>query len=318
MAVNGKPLFLKGAKGTASGLIASFPDGDSGALRKLTVDIQPIQSGSGDPSPDNVRPISGWTGANVYALGKNIADYTQAKPWKNNTNTLVEILDKGVHVASKTNGTYRAAVIEIPPLPAGTSWVLSADVVVRDGRGMLTLRKTENSIVVKAANTFVSGHLCTDPWLSTGDRVAVSLFCTYSTSEAGDADFTNIQLECADAESDYASFSGNTYPVSLQSEVGTVYGGTLDAAAGVLTVTHGNISSYNGETLPGAWISSMDVYTPGGTPTAGAQVVYELDTPITYQLTPIQISTLLGRNNIWADCGDVGVEYSKNSLLYLS
>lgn len=32
----------------------------------VTVGIEPVQAGSGDPSPDNVRPISGWTGANIH------------------------------------------------------------------------------------------------------------------------------------------------------------------------------------------------------------------------------------------------------------
>lgn len=41
------------------------------------------------------------------------------------------------------------------------------------------------------------------------------------------------------------------------------------------------------------------------------QVTRPLAEPITYDLTPTEISTLLGQNNIWADTGDVSVEYSK-------
>lgn len=51
----------------ASGAVASFPDGADGVpVVDLTVDITPVQSGSGDPSPSNVRPISGWSVANVH------------------------------------------------------------------------------------------------------------------------------------------------------------------------------------------------------------------------------------------------------------
>jgi hypothetical protein len=35
------------------------------------------------------------------------------------------------------------------------------------------------------------------------------------------------------------------------------------------------------------------------------QLVYELATPQTYHLTPTQIRTLVGNNNIWADTGDI-------------
>ena len=51
---------------TASGAVASFPDGaDDAPVESLTVSIELEQEGSGDPSPDNVRPISGWTAAEV-------------------------------------------------------------------------------------------------------------------------------------------------------------------------------------------------------------------------------------------------------------
>ena len=41
------------------------------------------------------------------------------------------------------------------------------------------------------------------------------------------------------------------------------------------------------------------------------QVCYELATPTEIQLTPQQIKTLLGMNNIWCDSGDVTVDYWK-------
>ena len=34
-------------------------------------------------------------------------------------------------------------------------------------------------------------------------------------------------------------------------------------------------------------------------------IVYELAEPITYHLTPTQIRTLVGTNNIWADTGNI-------------
>ena len=42
---------------------------------------------------------------------------------------------------------------------------------------------------------------------------------------------------------------------------------------------------------------------------SGVQLCYELATPITTQLTPTEIRSLLGRNNIWSDAGDVTVCY---------
>lgn len=98
---------------------------------------------------------------------------------------------------------------------------------------------------------------------------------------------------------------GTTYTTALGR---TVYGGTLDVVSGVLTVDRGYIASYNGETLPSTWISDRDEYASGTTPTIGAEVVYELATPQTYQLTPQQIDLLLGTNHLWSE-GEITVTY---------
>ena len=49
----------------------------------------------------------------------------------------------------------------------------------------------------------------------------------------------------------------------------------------------------------------------------GVYFVYPLATPLTYQLTPVQIRTLLGANNFWTDTGDSEVEYYANGDLYV-
>ena len=39
---------------------------------------------------------------------------------------------------------------------------------------------------------------------------------------------------------------------------------------------------------------------------------YPLATPITYQLTPTEVSQIVGVNNVWADTGDTHLKYIKN------
>ena len=50
---------------------------------------------------------------------------------------------------------------------------------------------------------------------------------------------------------------------------------------------------------------------------SGVQLVYKLATPIEYTLTPQEVTTLLGTNNIWADTGDVDVDYCADTKLYI-
>ena len=57
----------------ANGDLVTISDGaDNIPVRDLVVNIEPLQAGSGDPSPDNVRSISGWTGSVVYRSNKNL------------------------------------------------------------------------------------------------------------------------------------------------------------------------------------------------------------------------------------------------------
>jgi hypothetical protein len=51
----------------------------------------------------------------------------------------------------------------------------------------------------------------------------------------------------------------------------------------------------------------------------GVQLVYKLATPITYQLTPTQVKSLLGTNNVWADTGDVlDAEYIRDATTIIN
>lgn len=46
-------------------------------------------------------------------------------------------------------------------------------------------------------------------------------------------------------------------------------------------------------------------------------IVYELATPITYHLSPQEVRTLLGTNNVWSDAGETAVTYKADVQLYI-
>lgn len=58
----------------AEGSVATFSDGTDSPLNSMVVSIEPSQSGTGDPSPTNYRPISGWNAIGVTRTGKNLLD----------------------------------------------------------------------------------------------------------------------------------------------------------------------------------------------------------------------------------------------------
>lgn len=51
---------------SASGSIAHFEDGAEYDAVDVIAHLEPVQAGTGDPSPTNVRPITGHTGVDVY------------------------------------------------------------------------------------------------------------------------------------------------------------------------------------------------------------------------------------------------------------
>ena len=50
----------------------------------------------------------------------------------------------------------------------------------------------------------------------------------------------------------------------------------------------------------------------------GTQLVFELATPLTIQLTPAQLTTLHGQNNVWSDADSVDVTYIADPKLYIA
>ena len=75
-----KLMFLKAASGgsvvedTATGNPVTFLTDIARPLKSLIANFLPVQAGSGDPAPDNVRPITGWTGVTVNH-GADQTDY---------------------------------------------------------------------------------------------------------------------------------------------------------------------------------------------------------------------------------------------------
>lgn len=285
--------------------VVSFSSETEGLpLKKCQVDIAPVQAGSGDPSPSNVRAISGWTGAKVHVTGKNLFDsdvLLQASGWaKSNGEYYGD--NQQFYLAFRTSSNPQGIFgknmglgqVSISFWAKGTASGNNLYVMVYYTDGSYD-RITINSTAYKKY-TFTS-----DPAKTIG-------VIGGSYSQHGTSYFKDFQIELGGTVTEYEAF-GKRAAVSFPAEAGTVYGGVLDVLAGILTVTYGYIASYAGESLPGAWISDRDVYAAGKTPTTGAQVVYALASPVTYQLTPQTVTTLAGQNNVWADCGNVTVEY---------
>ena len=285
-------------KQTLSGLpspIATFTGADA-PIDSLKASIVGIQSGSGDPSPTNIRPISGWTGCVVNKTGKNLFSI---KDFASNY-----MLVSGSKVGRLTlkllpNTTYTIST----SLPLYTA--TSTSCFTWSGGGTDESPSSSNNGVYlnnpRSVTTDNNGQLTVGIFVEKPS--ASSSANTYEDVLSGDY---YIQCEVGETATAYEPF-GNTYTIPFKDSSDnpiTVYDGGIDISGGKLTVTHANIVSYNGETINEPWISSEDVYTQGATPTTGAQVVYPLTTPLVYEFKPLALRSN-GVTNISVDCGEV-------------
>ena len=272
--------------------------------------IVPVQEGTGDPSPENVRPITGWTEANLCVTGRNLFDGSIYGS-KNIAGVTIEY-DPETQVFTLNGTTDRTLAeksfeLNIPGYDK--AFTLSTDVLsgdlIGDGFAVAFFGAADS---LDASNNFFNSTLASS---NSTTRVCKYKYVTsfWLYVDAG-ITFDNlkvkIQLEVGNQASPYTPYNPASKTITLPFGK-TVYGGTVDWTTGVLTVTQAEIASYNGEVLPGAWISDRDVYNPGTTPTVGAQVVYELPEPQSIQLTPQEILALSGVNTLYTDTGDTTV-----------
>ena len=288
-------------KQTLSGLpspIATFTGADA-PIDELIVSIDAVQEGSGDPSPSNIRPISGWTECVVNRTGKNILS-----PYDTGYENATVKSDGGYTTGNnrivtgyiRCGGGVDARAIGEVKLGTNDASFSFAGIASYDSNMNFIERYAGNNLdVVRYTTPSNTAFIRFFEQIPNETLVTPSMFATYKQ-----------QLELGSEATAYQAF-GNTYTIAFKDSSDnpiTVYGGVIDVSGGKLTVTHANIASYNGETINEPWISSEDIYTQGATPTTGAQVVYPLTTPLIYDFDPIALRTN-GVTNISVNCGEV-------------
>ena len=284
-------------------------DNAQGQLRSVALEMGCVakQAGSGDPSPENIRAISGRESVDVRACGKNLLP--RQTPQTKSGVTLTVQADGGVHLT----GTCTAAegdpitfsVLMGVTLSGQHTFSMGNAQAIGDHLQMRLLESNNAQVstvptnfgasTANATNTFTLDNQYVYGWairIGGGETYDVTL---YPQLEAGDT---------ATAFEPYRSMGGTVTPTE------PIYGlpdakDTVEVSTdGDVTVTRrtGYIASYSDESLPGGWISSHDVYAAGTTPTTGAQVVYELAEPTTETLSPVApIAPQPGVVNIFTD-----------------
>ena len=286
----------------------------------------------------NICPISGWDGLTAQRTGKNLLpnkkyqySATQVRLGGENSTEVYKKLKAGTYTLSVTGNVN----VQCYYTHDGANRLLGSN------GGTLTVTEAD-------------------------EDKSYCFYCYKSGSLSAD-DVLTWQLELGETASPYTEYTGQSYPVTFP-DGQTIYGGTLDAVTGVLTVTHAmkdlgslnytkqsgsdNVSVFTtagfgdkkhgvtniisdlfvttsvtswGSTKPDnrlcgsasgtTVVIRADAYTDATSlkpALDGHTAVYELATPITYQLDPITVQTLIGDNVIWTDTnGQNTVTYKK-------
>ena len=280
-----------------------FTDGAGDTTLNLVMDIPTRQTGTGTPSSENVRNISPITDSifTVGVRGKNLIGY-QPKLYSENSRYFV--LRSGITASSVTScltipANCKVYVKVVAPSSPGAKWSIHGSWI--DSR---------SQIDYSALGTGLTRTFTITNSRNYSRGIGLWGFCQSGGTFSGHLPTMMITyIDYADYE-EYKTINYNyTLPEALQN---IVCGGSLNANTGELIVTRKYIASYNNEELPGFWVSSMDVYAEGTTPTVGAQVAYELETPETYQLESYTIYSYEGENSIYGYwCKVETLEYYK-------
>ena len=260
-------------------------------LEKLNIEFSPKQAGAGDPSPDNVRPISGWDSVQVTRCGKNLLNPENVEPLNYAYGMTVTYEGENIfRIVGKPNNPDNgdlsfnvAQTLDYSLSGKGlviTAFSISGNLTVVNAYGLRT--PTENAVAITA---YLDNTVTYDARI----QLAISV--------------ENLTT--------YEPYKGDTYGISLPE---TVYGGTVDAVTGVGSKEWGYIATYNGESLPGEWISDRDVYAPGTTPTTGAQVAYKLATPEPFKVSQISVPSLGSENTFFTNGENMDIIYTGSSF----
>lgn len=392
-----------------SGDIATFSDGsDSIPVSDCLVQINPVQSGTGDPSPTNVRTITGWTGANVYRTGANILDPADigigTKSLYNlsvgeqitTTGTGATVTGTNPFVITNTTG-WRGAVFITKPLKANNKYMLNYRI---EGSSNANIKRSlywidENDYIIRVVSNDASIAQNVDyvytSYVGSNEnpipRDGIRAAWVFESKTTQTFNIYDLRLVVGNNRLDYAPYTAQTYPISWQTEAGTVYRGTLDVTTGELTVTAicedmgdfdwtyndtGTYPYFQSDSLPSpariraAGVKSVvacerykainnmtatnfkatdynnqicfnsgistgyklivqdSAYSDADlfkTAVTGTKIVTSINPSpgsyLVYQLTPVEILTLLGVNNVWSDTGATSVSYTADTKLYI-
>lgn len=222
---------------------------------------EPAQEGSGDPSPENIRPIKGRDGVMVERCGENILNPKAYTVAAKNGITFTINDDKSVHIIGTATGRSVFKLFSMKykmSLPDG-NYALSTITNIPSGVRVLighydknSLAYKNNLVEIRSGDSFATAFFQKVGWLDG--------FIEVLSGSTIDTTLYPMLVLGKTAPTTYTPYIGQTNTLTLPE---TVYGGEVDAVTGKGQETWqllNNPSSYNyyEGMAEGGWVQSED------------------------------------------------------------
>ena len=328
---------------TASGAIANFDTDLSLPLVDCKASIVAYQP-SGTPTPSSPLAISGYTGVNLNVRGVNLWDEqwelgTISTSTGENAPSTTQIRSVN-YIAVKAGATYynkgyaitiyqydaNKNFLSYSTVQVGTFTVGATTAYIRFWRTATTYN---NDISINYPSTDTSYHA----YDTNSTTYAVSWQTEAGTVYGGNLDLTSGVLTVthkADNLSDktFSTRYTGTTNKTLSATVSSLY---VRANPEMKAEQYSYIEQSSASNLSNPDAKTVGIYSYNGgvsddtiyivcpiAETPQGKLMYKLATPVTYQLTPVQVQALLGVNNIFNDTnGDTEVKYKEGIQHYI-
>lgn len=214
---------------------------------------EPVQEGSGTPSPENIRPIKGRDSVTVERCGKNLFDIAKVRETHTLTKTDRQITLKtgrgrNYDLFTGTVGLSTNVPIKfldtLPFLPSGT-YKISYDTTVPGTALCIVAVAKDGSVTILSTKTQAGFTL--------SEGTLISIRC----DDIVEVTLSDIQITLGStAPTEYTPYIGQTNTLTLPE---TVYGGEVDAVSGDGQKTWKTVNAASLSFIPGSAVAGWNV-----------------------------------------------------------
>ena len=197
---------------------------------QITTTFEPKQEGSGEPSPDNIRQISGFNNAKITRCGKNLLSKAAAGSKTSRGITFTSNGDGSYTINGTSTGSISIEfAAEVPiTIPVG-AYLHVGNTGVLNGNIAFVPHFTDGTTVSLAFNVKNRVWKITDSYIGkTIDKIGIYVNGVQTVN------ITFKPMICMDATTgEFEPYQGGTFTVDFHQ---TIYGGTLDWNMGEMVV----------------------------------------------------------------------------------